>query len=44
LEGVVDAGQKAGWEVGSAQVLIGKVGMKEVDGQEEREVGVSAVH
>jgi hypothetical protein len=44
LEGVVDAGQKTGWKVGSAQVLFGKVGMEEVDGQGEREVGVSAVH
>ena len=44
MEGVVDAGQKTGWKVGLAQALIGRVEMKEVDGQEEREVGVSAVH
>ena len=40
----MDAGQKTGWKVGSAQVLIGKVEMKEVDGQEEGEAVVRAVH
>ena len=40
----MDAGQKTGWKVGSAQVLIEKVEMLEVDGQDEWEVGVRIVH
>ena len=40
----MDAGQKTGWKVGLAQALIGRVEMKEVDGEEEWEVVARTEH